>query len=151
MKKITICLLTALLSLFAALSFCSCRGEVATEGVVTVVLSPASGEREVYAVALSENMTGEGFFAVLNALRDKNGVTYVADASGYLTQVGPVLQDESAGAYVGIFTSVEADADTSGWLSPVTYNGMTLMPAKCGAADMTVTDGAVIYVGILSW
>ena len=103
-----------------------------------------------YRVNLDKVEGENGLLSVLEYLKTENELTYNADA-GFLTEVGQVKQDADAGTYVYIWTSVEADMDVSAWATTMDYNDMTLTSSGVGAKDMTLCDGAVIYIGTISW
>ena len=138
-------LLLALVLICSALVGCT---EASQSGFVTIVLE---GEPETeYRVNLDKVEGEDGLLSVLEYLKTENGLTYNADA-GFLTEVGSVKQDATAGVYVYIWTSVEADMDVSAWGTTKEYKDMTLTSTGVGATDMTVCDGAVIYIGTVSW
>lgn len=143
----TLALLLALL--LVAVTFVGCKQEEKSErGFCTVVLEAEPAVE--YRVNL-DNVTGtNGLFAVLDYLKESEGLSY-EENSGMLTEVGDVKQDTTAGKYVYIWTSVEKDFDVSAYASTQTYGDLTLTSSGVGAKDMTVTDGAVIYIGLYSW
>ncbi|GEM_PF-5346416 len=124
------------------------KGEVEDTGTVTLVLAQDENAPTVYTQALSDVEGDEGLFSVLDALK----IPYV-EKDGFLKQVGDVEEDAGRGVYVILWTSVEADADTSGWIENRVYDGRTLYPSLVGGKDMTVKDGAVLYVGtvVYTW
>ena len=119
------------------------------KGYTTIVLE--TNTDVTYLIDL-DNVTGtNGFLSVLEYMKSQNKLTYECDASGFLTRVGDVAQDTAAGKYIYIYTSVEKDQDVSQYATTMTYNGLTLVSAGVGAKDMTVEDGAVIYIGTIVW
>ncbi len=145
---------THLLSLLLAIMlvgilFVGCQQDEKSEkGFCTIVLE---GEPTTEYVVNLDKVTGtNGLLAVLEYLKTEEGLVYV-ESAGFLTEVGEVKQDAAAGKYVYIWTSVEKDFDVSQYASTKTYGDKTLTSAGVGAADMTVTDGAVIYIGLYSW
>ena len=122
--------------------------EVSQKGYLTLVLE---GDPAVeYRVNLDKVEGEDGLLSVLEYLNAEKGLAYNADA-GFLTEVGEVKQDADAGVYVYIWTSVDADKDVSAYATTKDYNDMTLTSSGVGATDMTVCDGAVIYIGTISW
>lgn len=78
---------------------------------------------------------------------DKEKIDYVAE-SGMLYKVGslaPTAPDES----IYLYTSVTADFDVSQYATTIDFDGKTLTNSGVGAADMTVEDGCIIYVGTI--
>lgn len=129
------------------LSSCSLFGSVADEGGVIVVVE--NGESyDVYTISLEtvENKS-EGAWGVLEAManREKNPLHLVKEDGGYgafITEIGGIKQDASAGAYVMVYTSVATDSYEG---SPtVEYNGQTLYQSGVGVSDMTVNADTVI-------
>ena len=135
--------------LFVAASFVGCqKAPESQSGFCTVVLEgdPATE----YTVNL-DNVTGDnGLLSVLDYLKETEGLTY-AENGGMLTEVGSVKENAAAFQYVYIWTSVEKDFDVSEYASTKTYGERTLTSSGVGAKDMTITDGAVIYIGLFSW
>ena len=122
--------------------------ETSEKGFCTIVIEgdPATE----YRVNLDKVTGMNGLLAVLEYLKTEKSLTYVAE-SGFLTEVGSVKQDATAGKYVYIWTSVEKDFDVSAYASTKTYGELTLTSSGVGATDMTMTDGATIYIGLYSW
>ena len=133
------------------LSSCSLFGSVADEGGVTVAVE--NGETyEVYTISLEtvENKS-EGAWGVLEALaaREKDPLHLVSESGAYgafITEIGGIKQDASAGAYIMVYTSVATDSYEG---SPtVEYNGQTLYQSGVGVSDMTVNADTVIFFRI---
>ena len=83
-------------------------------------------------------------------LKDKKGLTY--DISGtMINSIGGLENDYDLGRYIYIFTSVEADFDVTEYKSEVEYDGKTLVSSGVGFNEMTLADGAVIYIGLISF
>jgi hypothetical protein len=119
------------------------------KGYCKVVLGDTN--KTEYEVNLDLVKIDNGLFSVLDHLKTTKGLTYACNASGFLTEVGGVKQDTTAGVYVYLFTSVAKDQDVSQYKSTQTYGDMTLVSAGVGAKDMTIENGAVIYIGTISW
>ena len=128
------------------LSLVSCAPTSDGEGRVTFVIAGAT--EQVYTVDLEDVEIAEGAYSVLKHLRDTEGVEFTATESvtgAFLNTVrGIELGD---GEYIYLWTSVESDFDASGFFADKEYNGVTLKPAKSGISDMSVVDGAIIYIG----
>lgn len=77
---------------------------------------------------------------------DKAEIDYVAE-SGMLYKVGSLAP--TAPEYIYLYTSVTADFDVSQYAKTIDFDGKTLTNSGVGAADMTVEDGCVIYVGTI--
>lgn len=148
-NKTTQRILSLLLALaLTCLVFVGCD-ESSKNGFVTIVLE---GEPAVeYRVNLDKVEGNDGLLSVLTYLKAEEGLEYQTDPTGFLMQVGNVKQDTLAGVYVYIWTSVAADADVSEYAITKEYGDMTLTSAGVGAKDMTLTDGAVIYIGTIAW
>lgn len=143
----TLSLLLALILVCLAFVGCS-REEKSESGFCTIVLEgdPATE----YIVNLDKVTLDKGLLSLLDYLKETESLTY-AESAGMLTEVGSVKQDATAGKYVYIWTSVEKDFDLTQYASTKTYGDKTLTSSGVGAKDMTVTDGAIIYIGIYSW
>ena len=123
-------------------------GETSEEGFCTIVIEGEPATE--YRVNLDKVTGTDGLLSVLAYLKNEKSLTY-AEAYGFLTEVGSVKQDADAGKYVYIWTSVEKDFDVTTYASTKTYGELTLTNSGVGAKDMTVTDGATIYIGLYTW
>ena len=151
MKKTNLIRVIAIIAAICMLSltFVSCKKEESVNGYCTIVLGNAS--ETAYTVNLDDLTVDNGLFSVLDYLKENEGLTYSCDASGFLTEVGDVKQDTSAGVYIYLYTSVVKDQDVSEYKTEQVYGNMTLVSSGVGAKDMTVENGAVIYIGTVSW
>lgn len=143
----TLALLLALTLVCLAFVACS-KKEMSETGFCTIVIEGAPAVE--YRVNLDKVTGNDGLLSVLDYLKEAEGLTYSANA-GFLTEVGTVKQDATLGNYVYIWTSVEKDFDVSAYASTKTYGDQALTSAGVGAKDMTLTDGALIYIGIYTW
>ena len=136
--KILALLLIAVMTLFA---FASCKGSA--NGTMTLVI----GGEEVteYEVSL-DKVNGDKFIDVLNYLKAEENMPF--EMSGTMvTKVGELENDEIKKQWIYIWTSVGADADVTEWASYVEYEGKTLTSSGKNVFEMSVADGAVIYIG----
>lgn len=150
------------LVLIAALLVCvaACGGEVDPEGVATLVI--VNGEDSAsYEVGLSNLPEGaKGAISLLDYLKAEGKLDYASEDSGYgayLTSVSDnegkvsVANDAASGTYIYIYTSVEGDADVSEYKTEVEWEGKTLTSSGVGLSQMSVTDGAVIYITVIKY
>lgn len=164
MKKLLSLLLTAVLAVCLTMSACDIKltdKDFASEGVATVVV--ASEEMLEYEINLADVKDGEGAFSLLQYLVTNKNLTLECTYSSYgpyLTAFGDasdttgkkmVRQDLTSGTYLYIYTSVEKDYDVSGYATTVEYKDKTLTSSGVGIGSMTVTDGAIIYIGTIKW
>jgi hypothetical protein len=151
MKKTNLTRVIAIIAAICILSVCfvSCKKEQSVNGYCTVVLG--NEEETSYTVNLDKVTVDKGLISLLDYLKETEGLTYSCDASDFLTAVGDVEQDVSSSTYIYIFTSVEKDQDVSEYKVTISYNDMSLVSSGVGAKDMTITDGAVIYIGTMVW
>ena len=77
---------------------------------------------------------------------DKAKIRYDAQ-DGFLTSVGGLTP--AAPEYIYLYTSVETDFDVSQYPSTIDFDGKTLTNSGVGAAEMTIKDGCVVYVGTI--
>lgn len=118
------------------------------EGKATVVVA---GEETVeYTVNLGKIEGKKGLVSVLDYLKEKEGLDYSISGT-MLDYVGDVKNDYDKGEYVYIYTTVEKDKDVSQWAQTIDYRGTTLTSAGVGATEMTIEDGAIIYIGTIVW
>lgn len=129
--------------------------EVGNQNSGKVVKIVIGGTNEaVYSVDFSNIEITEGVYSVIKYLGTQGKLTYKADDTGYgafLTEVGELKQDAQTGTYIYLYTSVEADADVSEWASTKEWNGNTLTSSGVGLTDMTVENGAIIYIGTVNY
>ncbi len=136
--KILALLLIAVMTLFA---FASCKGSA--NGTMTLVIS--GEEVAEYEVSL-DKVNGDKVIDVLNYLKAEENMPF--EISGTMvTKVGELENDAIKNRWIYFWTSVEADADVTEWASYVEYDGKTLTSSGRSVIEMTVSDGAVIYIG----
>ena len=119
-----------------------------SEGTVTLVIgteTPTEFEVDVADVDASKGLIG-----VLEYLKSEGKLDFGITGT-YLDYVGEIKNDAATGTYIYIYTSVAADADVSEYATTVEYGGKTLTSAGVGAYEMTLSDGAVIYIGTIVW
>jgi len=124
----------------------ACGGTTDKDGKITVVLGLDTPVE--YEVDLGELTVDAGLFSVLDYLAAEGRLTYEKNGT-MISSVGELKPDATKGEYIYIYTSVEADFDVSDWGTTMEYKGMTLTSSGVGAGDMTVSDGAVIYIGTI--
>ena len=131
-----------------AFALTSCLGANDSVGNATLVI--ATEEMQVYDLPLSKLSEGKGLMPVFEYLKGSEGLEY--DVSGtMINSVGGLENNYETQTYIYIYTSVEADFDVSEYKSEIEYEGKTLVSAGVGFSDMTITDGAVIYIGTVQW
>lgn len=153
--RVTKIILALLLILATLVALTACAGgKVDDTGHATIVVAVGEDVR-AYDVPL-DKINGEvGAIAVLDYLKGEGKLDYTSADTGYgpyLTKVGHLAEDASAGIYVGIWTSVTADQDCeSVYSTTVTFEGEELVTAAVGLGQLSVPDGAVIYFGELKY
>lgn len=142
-------LILALAMIFSALAFISCSDEQ-NDGDGTVTLVVDGKETKEYTVDITGLSLDRGLVSVLDVLKERGELDYeIADT--FLNKVGDVENDYTAGEYIYIFTSVEADFDVSTYAQTKEYKGQTLTSVGIGALEMTIEDGALIYITTVKW
>ena len=175
MKKTLASILSLILVLCMVFSFAACNGnqapetttaadvvtttepvteEITTEPVPEKVMTLVIGtEAPVsYEVDLSKVEITEGLISVLDYLKETQGLDYVAEESSYgkfLTKAGDIEQKDNV--YVSLYTSNEADQDTSEYATSVEFDGQTLVSAAVGASSLTIAENVVIYIGTYTY
>ena len=147
LKKILSLAVLAVLALTVMLT--SCQPTVDTEGTATLVVANDSGVY-TFEIPLGELVEAKSAVAALDYLKGKGELDYTSAEStfgAYLTKVGHIVENGDAGIYVGIWTSVAKDADTSDYATTKIYNGTTLTASGVGISQMSLTDGCIIYIG----
>lgn len=132
----------------ALLSLTACGGtQNDAEGTIRLVIFDESAVE--YTIDLSELGEGDGLIPALDYLAENEGVSYTATDGGfgaYLTALGTLCENAAEDKYLYVYTSVEADFDVSAYAMTVEYDGLTLTSSGVGISEMSLTDGAVIYV-----
>lgn len=132
------------------LSLCSCGlifGDVADAGDVTVVIENTDGSYDVFEVDLEkvENKS-EGAKGILEYLSQGSDPLYVnmVDSSygAYVSAIGNIKEDGSAGKYVIVYTSVATDSYEGA--PTVQYGEATMYQAGVGLSGMSVEVGTII-------
>ena len=156
-KTRILCVLLSLALCLTALCLTACGGEIDSEGKCTVVLAEGGAIAE-YEVPLSSLEGGKGAIAALDYLVADGKITYLSTDIGYgvyLTEVVAtdgsvsVKEDGSKDKYVYIYTSVEADYDVSEYAQSVNYKDGVLVSSGVGISEMSLPDGAVIYISTI--
>ena len=147
MKKILSMILAMALLLCMLTAIVSCAKND-PEGNATLVI--ATDEKQVYDLPLSKLKEGKGLMPAFEYLKAEKGLEY--DISGtMINSIGGLENDYVLGRYIYIYTSVEADFDVSEYKMEIDYEGKTLVSSGVGFNEMSLTDGAVIYIGLISW
>jgi hypothetical protein len=147
MKKILSLILSIALFLTSLSLIVSCTKNDSV-GTATIVIG--TEEEKVYTVPLSELSEGKGLMPAFEYLKANEGLEY--DITGtMMNSIGGLENDYVLGRYIYIYTSVEADFDVSEYRMEMDYNGKTLVSAGVGFDEMTLTDGAIVYIGLISW
>ena len=147
MKKILSAILVLTLVLTAAFTLSSCSKN---DPVGNATLVIATEEKQVYDIPLSKLREGRGLLPAFEYLKAEKGLEY--DINGtMINNLGGLENDYETGRYIYIYTSVEADFDVSEYKKEIEYEGKTLVSSGFGFEKMTLKDGAIIYVGLISW
>lgn len=129
--------------------------EVGNQSSGKVVKIVVGGKKEtVYSVDYSEIEITEGALSIFKHLDEKGKLTYKANDTGFgafLTEVGDLKQNEASATYIYLYTSVKADQDVSAYATEKVWSGKTLVSSGVGLTSMTIENGAVIYVGTISY
>ena len=127
-------------------------GNQESGNIITLVVGGA--QEKVYSVDFSDIAIEEGVYSIVKALSTKGLLTYKANDTGYgayLTELGDLKEDAATATYLFLYTSVEKDFDVSEWASTKVWEGKTLTSAGVGITEMTVENGAIIYIGTVSY
>ncbi|MGN0784007.1 MAG: hypothetical protein ACI4M0_06690 [Christensenellales bacterium] len=146
MKKII--KLVSMLTLLTILVCCFVGCAPKANMTVVVTTDPNT----VYTVDLNKLKEGCNAMDVLEYLKEKQGLTYVAQDSDYgpfLTEVLTLKQSEDFNPYISIYTSVQAEQMTD--YDGVEYEGVMLYPSSVGIGSMTVEEGCIIYITLISY
>lgn len=162
MKKLLTVILTLALLCTLSLALFACTdpatpgdtsGDVEpVEKTMTLVLLEGDYVEE-FTVDLDKLASSEqkstGLIAVLDYLKQTEGLTYAMDASGLLTQVNEIKQEDNK--YVFLYTSVAKDEDLTQDASSIEYKGKKYSNSGVGAKDMTIEKDCVIIISVIVW
>lgn len=147
MKKII--KLVSMLTLLTILVCCFVGCTPKANMTVVVTTDPNT----VYTVDLNKLEEGCNAIDVLEYLKEKQGLTYVVaqdpDLGPFLTEVLTLKQSEDFNPYFFVYTSVQAEQMTN--YDGVEYEGVTLYPSSVGIGSMTVEEGCIIYITLISY
>lgn len=140
-------------------SLCACFGAVDEAGKVTVVVENRDGSYKEYKANLEDiENKDEGAVGVIEYLAARSDDPLEADLQDssygkFVNSIGGLTPDASAGEFVSIYTSVEADFGTFDGVGEINYNGTTLKSAGVGLTSMQVLEGTVILfrIEVSSW
>ena len=147
MKKILSAILTLAL-IVISLSACDLFSTRYSEGNATLVI--ATEEEQVYDIPLSELGEGNGLMPVFEYLKTEKGLEYELDGS-MIKSIGGLENNYEMGMYIYIFTSLEKDFDVSEYKMEIEYGEKTLVSSGVGFSDMSLSDGTVIYIGLVKF
>lgn len=138
------------LALALVLCAVACQPDMPSKGEVTIVIAPLEGEATEYTVDLSDIAEGGGVVAILDYLKDNEGLRYEMQGT-YLNKIGVLDPNPSNNEFIAIYTSVAKDKGTFPGIEPIEYNGNSLSSAAVGVVELSVEDGAIIYFTICTW
>jgi hypothetical protein len=155
MKKFkkALALILALVTVFTVISLTSCfeNEENANKGESKIVTIVVNGKQtKEYTVDMSGISVDKGLVSVLDALKADVKLDYGITGS-MLDYIGDVSNIYETNEYIYIYTSVEKDFDVSEYKQTVKYKDKELTSVGIGALEMTIEDGAVIYVTTIKW
>lgn len=118
--------------------------------ICTVVLE--TEPKTVYTIDLDKvEKTDRGLISVLEYLKATEQGFDFEETSGWLSKVGALEQDNSAGKYVYLWTSVEADQSATPFNGLKEYNGVQMIESGKGADKMTIQSGAIYYIALITY
>ncbi len=141
----------SLVLVIALMALTSCSyifGDVAEQGVATVVVENTDGSYESFKVYLDklENKS-EGAKGVLEHL-NKNDDLYLemvdSTYGAYVSAVGSIKESATDKMYVIVYTSLASDSYDGA--PTLDYKGATLYQAGLGLSGMTVDEGVIILL-----
>ena len=145
-------LLTLILVLcMVVIPFAGCKKKQNVNGYCTVVLE--TDPQTVYTVDLDKLGTVDnGLVSVFDYLKKaEKDFDYVEASPGYITKAGALEEDAAAGKYVYFWTSVEADQSATPFNPSKEYNGTELIESKVGVSGMTIQNGAIYYIALITF
>ena len=156
-KLLAIVLVLALCAtMLAVFTACGEAQLIDKKGTATIVVASATEGQAAtsYTVDLSKVTGKDGLIAVLDYLKAAEGLTYdatVSETGAFLNSVNDIKNDYDKKVYLYIYTTVEADYDTSTYASTTQYNGLTLTSVGVGASLLHIKNGSTVYIGTVQW
>lgn len=132
------------LALCCLTAFAACTDEdVFAEGATMTLVIEEDPVREIVV-----DLSGMSKDCDLIDVLDAAGVSYDLEGT-MLYSVGSLAPQ--APVYIYLYTSVEADFDTSAYATTIDYDGKTLGNSGVGALDMSIEDGCTVYIGTITY
>lgn len=153
MKKRVFVLAIAVL-LCVSCCFVACREENNnnSSGTFSIVLDEPSGYK-VYTLDVSM-VKDDGIMDALKYLETNEGVVLdytVSTYGAYFKRVGNVIENATNGSYVYFYTNKSSDFDVSAYATTFDYNGTLLTSSGLGVNSMTVENGTIILVSLVTF
>ena len=153
MKKRVFVLAIAVL-LCVSCCFVACREEKNNNasGTFSIVLDEPSGYK-VYTLDVSM-VKDDGIMDALKYLETNEGVVLdytVSTYGAYFKRVGNVIENATNGSYVYFYTNKSSDFDVSAYATTFDYNGTLLTSSGLGVNSMTVENGTIILVSLVTF
>ena len=143
MKNLRLKIISAALAVLTLLSVSGCKGNTKKLTVVIGGSSPVE-----YRVDLKKLNGDDGLVSVLEYLKRKGKIDYEL-SDGRIVSVGHLEESSAESRSICVYTSVAKDADTAADRLTVDYKGETYAESKTDIYDMTLEEGAVIYIGYI--
>lgn len=142
--KYVAALVALALALCCLAAFAACTDEdVFAEGATMTLVIEEDPVREIVV-----DLSGMSKDCDLIDVLDAAGVSYDLEGT-MLYSVGSLAPQ--APVYIYLYTSVEADFDTSAYATTIDYDGKTLGNSGVGALDMSIEDGCTVYIGTITY
>lgn len=154
MKKNRLLVLLTLFIVTVTSVFCfvACTDEKDATGTLTVVI--ATGDNPVeFNVDIADVEGENGLFSVLEYLRENKKITFKysgTDSSAYLTEINDFVNGTD-NKWIYIYTNVEKDFAVSKYKTEIEYKGQKLTSSGAGVSQMTIEEGALIYIGTIEF
>ncbi len=145
--KIKICKTIAfILALITAFSLFGCKEDLT--GKIKIVIGGDNPKE--YIVDLEKVDGGRGLVSVLDYLKKEKNINYKLEGT-MLTKVGDLENNSAESKYIYVYTTVEKDQDVTSFGTSIEYKGITIKSSGVGVYSMHVEEGAIIYIGLISW
>ena len=154
MKKNRLLILFTLfiVTVISVFGFIACTDEKDSAGTLTVVI--ATGDNPVeFNVDIADVEGENGLFSVLEYLRENKKITFKYSGTGssaYLTEINDFVSGTD-NKWIYIYTNVKKDFDVSEYKTEIEYKGQKLTSSGVGVSQMTIEEGALIYIGTIKF
>lgn len=135
--------------------FVACGPQTDTDAEKIILVFTNGNDTEVMEIVLSELQIElkptTKMDEVLNALKEKKGVNYVA-SSGFISSIHTLNPNQGKNEYISLYSSIDdEDVKAVGYGDERVANGATVYTTGVGINELPIRDNATYLFIILTW